>query len=71
MRYVSGMLYATAIAAHSGALLNALVLWGLIFAGTVAFAFAVEGIVNQAVRAIAHDISGAEHRIARVRRRWF
>lgn len=49
MRYAAGLFYALAIAAHSGALLNSLMLGGLIFAGTVATLFAVEGIIKDAL----------------------
>lgn len=50
MRYVAGFCYALAIAAHSGALLNTLMLGALVFVGTVAVLFALEGIVKDAVR---------------------
>lgn len=51
MRYVAALCYALAIAAHSGALLNTLMLGALVFFGTVAVLFALEGIVKDAVRA--------------------
>lgn len=50
MRYVAALCYALAIAAHSGALLNTLVLGGLVFVGTVAVLFALEGIIKDALR---------------------
>lgn len=50
MRYAAGLFYALAIAAHSGALLDSFMLGALVFAGVVCTLFAIEGIVQAAVR---------------------
>lgn len=50
MRYVAALCYALAIAAHSGALLNTLMLGALVFLGVVATLFALEAIIREAVR---------------------
>lgn len=57
MRYFAGLFYALAVAAHSGALLNTLMLGALVFLGVVATLFAVEGIVKDAVQPPSADIS--------------
>jgi len=53
MRYVAATTYALAAAAGSGALLDTAVIAGLVFVGTLALLFAVEGIAYAAVRSLA------------------
>lgn len=50
MRYAAGLFYALAIAAHSGQLLDSLALGALVFLGVVCTLFAIEGIVQSAVK---------------------
>lgn len=50
MRYAAGLFYALAIAAHSGQLLDSLALGALVFLGVVCTLFAVEGIVQGALK---------------------
>lgn len=49
MRYLAALCYALAIAAHTGDLVNTLVLGGLVLVGTVATFFALEAIIRGAV----------------------
>lgn len=51
MRYVSGLLLGTAAAAHTGGLVHVLGLGLLVSAGVIAFAFAIEAIVSDALKA--------------------
>lgn len=50
MRYISGTLYALAIAAHHGELLDMAVVGLLVFLGTVCFAAAVQAMIDEALR---------------------
>lgn len=54
MRYISALLYATAIAAGMGKLLDSLMIGACIFLGTVGLVFAVEGIVRHELWRAAH-----------------
>lgn len=50
MRYIAALLYAVAIAAHTGALLDTVMIGACVFGGTVALLFSVEAIIREAVR---------------------
>lgn len=49
MRYAAGFLYALALASHCAQILDAAAVAVCVFAGTVAFGFAIEGIVRHEV----------------------
>lgn len=49
MRYVSGFLYALAIASGTQRLLDGVMIAACVFLGTVALVFAIEGVVRDVV----------------------